>query len=470
MSRLGWTASDIAAAVGGRRICGNGACSFSGVSIDSRTVHPGDLFVAIRGERHDGHRFIGEVLQKGISGVIVAADQTAELPWRQWASRGIFCMAVDDTTEALGALAAFNRDRAGITVVAITGSNGKTTTRSMTAAVIGRMFRTLSTQGNLNNEIGLPLTLFRLEADHDWAVLELGMNHPGEIRRLARICRPDIGVITNIGAAHLKDLGTIEGVAAAKGELLEEMGAGATAVLNAEDPHCRRLGGSRPFPVLWFGLDRRADIRARSIEAAADGVSFILGFPGTEAPVRLRIPGRFMVMNALAAAASGWAAGIAPEEIVAGVEEFQPVARRMGLIHTRRGITLIDDTYNANPQSMRAAIEALCALRGDRRGILVLGDMFELGASAASLHQQVGEWAADSGISRLCVSGDFAQDYLDGAVRRGMRVQSMFSGTKAALSEDLKRFLEAGDWVLVKGSRGMAMETVLDDIRNWADA
>jgi UDP-N-acetylmuramyl pentapeptide synthase len=219
-----------------------------------------------------------------------------------------------------------------------------------------------------------------------------------------------------------------------------------------------------------FGISHPADITARAVETTADGVSFILRFPGAEAPVRLPIPGRFMVMNALAAAAAGWVAGIPPQEIARGIEGFRPVAGRMGLIQTRRGITLIDDTYNANPHSMRAAIDALRALRGGRRGIIVLGDMFELGASAASLHRSVGAWAAESGVSRLYAAGDFARAYLDGAVSRGMRAQDTFSGTKAALAEDLKGFLEVGDWVLVKGSRGMAMETVLNDIRNWADA
>ena len=470
MSPIGWTESQILAAVGGRRICGTGACSFSGISIDSRTAVPGDLFVAIRGERHDGHEFAADVAGKGISGLIVAEEKISQMPWRSWAASGVFCVAVPDTTAALGALAAFNRSRAGITVVAVTGSNGKTTTRSMTAAVIGRRYRTLATVGNFNNEIGLPLTLFRLEASHEWAVLELGMNHAGEIRRLAGICRPDMGIITNIGAAHLKDLGSMEGVAAAKGELLDEMGLGATAILNVDDPLCGRLAENRPYSVVRFGFTPTADVSAHSMETSAGGVSFILKLPRAEVPVRLKIPGRFMVMNALAAAAAGWVAGIAPEEIACGIESFKPVAGRMGLIETRKGVSLIDDTYNANPHSMRAAIDALGSLKGGRRGIVVLGDMFELGQSAESLHRSVGEWVAESGISRFYATGDFVAAYLDGAVAKGMRAEDTFSGTKEALIEDLKLFLETGDWVLVKGSRGMAMEKVLNAIRNWADA
>lgn len=426
--------------------------------------------MAIQGERHDGHRFAPEVVGKGVSGLIVAEARLSGLPLQEWANRGIFCAAVPDTTAALGALGAYNRMRAGITVVAVTGSNGKTTTRSMTAAVIGRRFATLATQGNFNNEIGLPLTLFRLEAAHEWAVLEMGMNHAGEIRRLARICRPDIGIITNIGAAHLKDLGSIEGVAAAKGELLDEMAPGATAVLNADDPWGLRLGQNRPYSVVYFGMDSPADISARDVRTSAEGVSFRIRFPGQEAEVRLPIPGRFMVMNALAAAGAGWAAGIPPEEIARGIESFQPVGGRMGLIRTRKGVFLVDDTYNANPHSMRAAIEALSSLRGKRRGVLVLGDMFELGDQAAALHRGVGRQAAESGVSRLYAAGDFAGDYVAGALSGGMRAADIFSGTKAALAEDLKLFLTAGDWVLVKGSRGMAMETVLQEIKNWADA
>ena len=470
MNRVGWTESQILAATGGRRVSGTGAGFFPGISIDSRTAAPGDLFVAIRGERHDGHRFVEAVVGKGISGIVVSEENLLQMPCRRWAESGVFCVAVQDTLAALGALGAFNRSRFDVTVVAVTGSNGKTTTRSMTAAVIGRRYRTLATMGNFNNEIGLPLTLFRLDDRHEWAVLELGMNHKGEIRRLAAICRPDIGIITNIGAAHLKDLGSIDGVAAAKGELLDEMGPDATAILNADDPLCRRLAEKRPYPVVRFGLTQPADISAHTINTSACGISFILKLPQAEVPVRLKIPGRFMVMNAMAAAAAGWVAGIVPEEIVRGIESFQPVPGRMGLVETRKGIFLIDDTYNANPHSMRAAIDALLALRGSRRGIIVLGDMFELGDSAESLHQSVGGWAAKSGVTRFYATGDFAGAYVAGALKNGMRAQDLFSGTKDALLEDLKLFLKKGDWVLVKGSRGMAMETVLNDIRNWADA
>ncbi len=469
MSLIGWTESEVLVATGGRRMCGTGACSFSGISIDSRTAVPGDLFVAIRGDRHDGHRFATEIVERGIRGIVVSEEKVSELPWRLWAEKGAFCVAVSETTAALGALAAFNRSRAGIRVAAVTGSNGKTTTRAMTAAVIGRRYSTLATMGNFNNEIGLPLTLFRLEAYHEWAVLELGMNHAGEIRRLARICRPDIGIITNIGAAHLKDLGSMDGVAAAKGELLDEMAPGAAAVLNADDPYCRTLGEHRPFSVIWFGLSRSADISARAVETSARRVSFVLRFPATEVPVRIAVPGRFMVMNALAAAAAGWAAGISPEEIARGIEGFQPAGGRMGLIETRKGIFLVDDTYNANPHSMRAAIETFATVRGGARGVLVLGDMFELGEAADALHRCVGEWAAESGISRFYAAGEFARAYMDGALKNGMPACDMFAGTKEALADDLKRFLRPGDWVLVKGSRGMAMETVLNDIRNWAD-
>lgn len=470
MSPILWTEHQVLAATGGRRICGTGACSFSGISIDSRTVTPGDLFVAIRGERHDGHAFLADVRKKGVSGLVVAEGKIPDLPVRNWVETGMFCAAVPETTSALGALAAFHRERAGVRVVAITGSNGKTTTRAMTAAVIERRHRTLATQGNLNNEIGLPLTLFRLDAEHEWAVVELGMNHAGEIRRLARICRPDVGLITNIGPAHLKDLGSLEGVAAAKGELWDEMGATAAAILNVDDPHCRRLAENRPFRVVRFGLAESADIRGLALEATAAGVSFLLRLPEAELPVRLRVPGRFMVMNALAAAAAGWVAGIPPEEIVRGIEGFQPVPGRMGVTETRRRITLINDTYNANPHSMRAAIEAFAALRGGRRGVLVLGDMFELGEAAFSLHRSVGEWAAESGVRRLCATGEFAPAYLEGASKQGMAAADMISGTKTALVEDLKQYLSEGDWVLVKGSRGMAMETVFNDLRTWADA
>lgn len=470
MSPIPWTESQVLEATGGRRICGTGACSFSGISIDSRTIAPGELFVAIRGERLDGHAFVADVQEKGVSGFVVTEQMISQMPVERWVETGVFCAAVPETTSALGALAAFHRERAGVRVIAITGSNGKTTTRAMTAAVMERCHRILATQGNFNNEIGLPLTLFRLEADHEWAVVELGMNHAGEIRRLARICRPDVGIITNVGPAHLKDLGSLEGVAAAKGELWDEMGRNATAILNVDDPNCCRLAEKRLFRVVGFGLDESADIRGLALETTTSGVSFILRLPEIELPVHLRVPGRFMVLNALAAAAAGWVAGIPSKEIVRGIEGFQPVSGRMGVTETRRRITLVNDTYNANPHSMRAAIEAFAALRGEGRGVLVLGDMFELGESAYSLHRSVGEWAAESGVCRLCVTGEFAPAYLDGASKQGMTPADMISGTKAALVEDLKQYLAEGDWVLVKGSRGMAMETVFNELRKWADA
>ncbi len=471
MGKLLWTTEDILAATGGEKICGNTAQVFSGIGIDSRTIDSGEFFVAVAGETHDGHRFLEDVIRRGIQGVLVCRDRIGHLPCRQWADAGIFCAAVENTITALGDLARFNRRRAGISVAAITGSNGKTTTRTMTASVVSQGFPALSTQGNFNNEIGLPLTLFRLEKEHQWAVLEAGMNHTGEIRRLAKICEPDIAVITNIGPAHIGELGSLDAIAMAKAELLEGLRPGGTAILNADDPRLLDLAGETLHRVMLFGLSPAADVRATEIEENAGGTRFILHMNAETIPVFLKIPGRFMVSNALAAAAVGNILGLSPEAVRTGLENFSMASGRMTILETRKDIYLVDDTYNANPASMQAAFQTLQSLRKNHRAILVIGDMFELGEHAAILHRKVGRMAAESGVVRLCVcmAGPHAEDMIAGAQEGGMASDDVFAGTHAEITEYLKNFLEPGDRVLVKGSRGMKMENVLNALREWAD-
>ncbi|GBC61981.1 UDP-N-acetylmuramoyl-tripeptide--D-alanyl-D-alan ine ligase [Desulfonema ishimotonii] len=468
MSVIPWTGGDILEATGGERVCGPDDIRFTGIGIDSRTITPEQAFVAIRGAVHDGHRFAADVADRGIRGLILCREDMAGLPWRVWADRGIFCVAVPDTTRALGDLAAFHRQRAGIPVVAVTGSNGKTTTRAMISGVMGRKYKTLSTRGNFNNEIGLPLTLFNLTSAHQWAVLELGMNHVGEIRRLARICRPDVGVITNIGPAHLEGLGTVDDVLRAKGELPEEMRPEGKAVLNGDDPRLVRLAGEMPQPVTLFGLSPKAQVRALEPEADGTGTVFTLALPRDRIRVRLGVPGRFMVYNALAAAAVGHITGLSPEEIRDGLEGFAPVRGRMAVLNTAKGVHLVDDTYNANPASVKGAIRALGDLRGKERGFLVLGDMLELGNAAEGLHREIGEMAAASGVTQLYVTGEFTDAVIAGALAGGMACRDLFRGSRQEITDQLTGVLGPGDWVLVKGSRGMAMEKVLDAIRDWA--
>ena len=462
------TVDEVLAATGGSRLSGHGGAVFRSVTIDSRRFDPGALFVAIRGETHDGHTFVSDVIRQGTGGIVIDAAGLAGLPALRQTAGETPVIVVADTTRALGDLAAYVRRRANVRVVAITGSNGKTTTRRMTAAAFGCRYCTLASQGNFNNDIGLPLTLFRLTPAHQWAVLEMGMNHFGEIRRLSGICRPDVGVITNIGPCHLEGVGSIEGVAAAKAEMLENICPGGTIVLNRDDHRLAELGTRTPVNVLFFGESERADVRAREIHDTGDGIDFILELPGDRAQVRLPVMGRFMVANALAAAAAGYLAGMPADAIATGLAQYRSKPGRLNIIRTARDMTIIDDTYNANPASVAAALHTLMHLARGHRAVFVMGDMLELGDAAEQHHHHIGELAAQAGVARLYVTGVHADTVSAGARAGGLGRSRIIIGDKAALVADLKAVLAAGDWVLVKGSRGAAMETVAKPIAAWA--
>ncbi len=464
-----WTTAEILEATGGDLLVGDLKYSFSGISIDSRNISVDELFVAIKGDTHDGHSFTGDVIEHGVSGLLIDRANTHTLPGKESTENGIVCITVSNTIRALGDLAAFNRKRSNAAVVAITGSNGKTSTRKMTAGVVSRRFSTLSTSGNLNNQIGLPLTLLNLNLNHRWAVLELGMNSPGEIKRLGEICSPDIGVITNIGPAHLEGLGSLDAVMQAKGELLEEIKPNGTAVLNADDPRVLQLAHYTSRKVLFFGRSKNARIGALSVKGTKTGLSFSLMLPEESITVDLKTPAVFMISNALAAAAVGYLLGLTAEEIKDGLEDFKPVTGRMNILKTGRGITIIDDTYNANPDSMKAAINTIRSLKGNNTGILVAGDMLELGEHAESMHKNIGRIAAGSDIAKLYVTGEFARTVAAGAMDQDMNPRDIFTGSKEEILEDIKDRLGPGDWVLVKGSRGMTMETIVQGLLDWAN-
>lgn len=465
---MNWDLQDIATATGGRLLYGRPDQCFDGIGIDSRTIAPGALFVAIEGASHDAHKFLSQVVAKGVRGIVVHERVEGSLDHAAWQALGVACVAVKDTTRALGALAAFQRSCMQIPVVAVTGSNGKTTTRRMTAQVLTQQLNTLATEGNLNNEIGVPLTLFRLTAAHQAAVIELGMNHAGEIDRLAAICRPTIGMITNVGPAHLEFLGSLRGVAQAKGELLAHIAADGRVILNRDDPYLCDLARQAAVPVLFFGTHPEADVRAEAVCESAEAVSFELVLPGGRLSVRLCTPGRFMVLNALAAAAAGYLTGVSIEAIKAGLESFRPGHGRLSVKTTTNGVHIIDDTYNANPASMAAALQTLAALKGERRGFIVFGEMLELGGQADALHHEVGTLAGRSGAVKLYACGTHAEHLLAGARQAGMAPEQLMAGTKEAVAADLMQVLAPGDWLLVKGSRGMAMETVVAAIDQWA--
>ena len=441
---------------------------FENIGIDSRDIRPQDVFVAIAGEVHDGHSFVKDVVAQGVSGLVVDRKKSADLPIADWQTRQIACVAVADTTRALGDLAAYHRSRTNVPLTAITGSNGKTTTRQMTAQVLAQKYKTLATIGNYNNQIGVPLTLLRLSAEYEQAVVELGTNSPGEIARLAQICAPDIAVVTNVGPAHLEGLGSLDGVMREKEQLIKHLKARGKAALNADDRRVYQMARRTDRQVLLFGLSEDAAIRATELDEKTGGISFRLHLPDEHLTVSLNVPGQFMVLNALAAAAVGHVLKLSAGEIKAGLESFEPVWGRMDIFETASGIHIIDDTYNANPESMKAAITTLRTLRRNSRSLFVAGDMLELGEQSEALHKQVGAWAAAANIDKLLLTGEFASAVAAGAMNAKMKPADIFSGTRDEIITTLKQSLKSGDWVLIKGSRGARMETIVKALKDWA--
>lgn len=454
-----FTVEEIARATGGE-IVGARSGEVAGVSTDSRTVGNTELFVPLRGERFDGHDFIGAAVSRGVR--VFLADK--EWVVRHGMPAGASCITVADTLRGLGDLAAFHRGRFALPMVAVTGSNGKTTTKEMIAAILATTGPGLKTCGNLNNLVGLPLTLFRLSRQDRWAVLEMGMSEPGEIDRLAEIARPDVGVITNAFPAHLESMGSVEAVASAKGELFLRLSAGGWAVYNADD----RLISACPSPhgVLRLGFGLKAgEIGAAEIRTEGKrGVSFTIRLPGGEMSVKMKAYGLHNVANALAAAAAATALGLGPDAIRQGLEMFTPYEKRFNLEEVG-GIVLIDDSYNANPASMEAALRTAAGLREECRAVAVLGDMLELGSGSEEAHRAIGSLAA-SCVERLYLLGDMAGAVAIGAIEGGLPASAVIvARSHEEIAADLQENLIEGDVVLVKGSRGMRMEVVAEGLR-----
>jgi UDP-N-acetylmuramoyl-tripeptide--D-alanyl-D-alanine ligase len=424
--------------------------AFAAVSSDSRAIQPGDLFVALRGERFDGHDFVVDCLQRGAAAALV------DTQWNAGTAGPL--LVVEDTRLALGALASYWRSKFHIPVAAITGSNGKTTVKEMLAAILranSAEDAVLATQGNLNNDIGLPLTLFKLRELHRYAVIEMGMNHPGEISYLTRLAKPDVALVNNALQAHLEGLGSVEAVAHAKGEIFEGLADDGTAIINADDafaPLWKQLAAQHK--IMTFGLDAAADVSA-DYRLEADGSEVALKTPQGNASLRLTVPGLHNVRNALAASAAALAMGVSISAIVAGLQTYGGVKGRLQRKAGKQGATIIDDTYNANPASMRAAIDVLAACLGKR--VLVLGDMGELGADAAGMHREIGAYAKTAGLGTLLVLGDLSQEMASGFGGGAQHFESA-----EALVETLAKQLSADTTVLVKGSRFMRMERVVN--------
>ncbi|MDQ7998161.1 MAG: UDP-N-acetylmuramoyl-tripeptide--D-alanyl-D-alanine ligase [Luteibacter sp.] len=426
----------------------------TGFSIDTRTLKAGDLFVALPGERVDAHDFVAAAAAKGAVAALVTRPVDAPIPQ----------VIVDDTQAALGDLASAARARGNVRVVGITGSNGKTTVKTLTASILSRHGRTHVNAGNFNNEIGMPLTLLAMPEDTEYAVLEMGAGKPGDIDYLAAIARPDIGLVNSIAPAHLERMGTIEGVAETKGALYRSLPADGVAIINADDERFAgfftNLAGSRS--VLRYALDHRADIGADIVEERIDGTHFVLSTPHGDGDVHLPLPGRHNVANALAAAAIATALNVPVEKIVEGLEQVPPVAGRLNLEPMPGGWTLIDDSYNANPGSAAAAIDTLALALGERW--LVLGDMAELGPEAVKLHAGIGELAHRRGIERLLATGAKSA-----AAVEAFGPGAQHFATQEALIEAACAQIHEGVTCLVKGSRSSGMDRVVAALKKYAE-
>ncbi len=478
-----WRLEDLKLATKGVLTCDScGAAGLGAVVTDSRKVAVGDIFVALAGERFDGHDFLEQVAASGAGCLVVCKDIPQEtLP-------AIPCLLVDDTLRALGDLAAYRRQVMKAVsrplVVGMTGSCGKTTVKEMTAAIFEQHWpfrqdvppdQVLKTRGNFNNLIGLPLSLLPLGPGQKAAILEMGMNRPGEIARLAQIADPDIACIVNVHAAHLEGLHSLEGVAQAKEELFVGSGAATTLVVNLDDPLVRACAEKYPQQKISYAADEAGmryapQVFASDVQKAGNfAQSFVLHAAGETILVTLQVPGVHNISNAVAAAAIACAAGIGISEIAAGLGSFQPADKRMQIVTGKGGLHILNDTYNANPASMRAGLATLGRQDGGRR-VAILGDMLELGPTSAGAHREVGRYAADQGVDYLAIVGDFADETATGARMAGIDGQRIriFQEKKdvTAWIEGLLAAgqLQAGDWLLVKGSRGMRLEVVVEQL------
>ncbi len=461
---MNFSIDEVLSATGGKLLQGEKNILFQGISTDSRTIGEGELYFALTGPRFDGHHYALEALEKRAAGVVVEKTKARDIHWNGHQAKAI--ILVEDTLQALGDLARERRRKYPIPVVALTGSNGKTTSKEMIAACLETKFPVLKNRGNWNNLIGLPLTLLRLTERERVVVLEMGMNAPGEIRRLTEIAEPDVGLITNVEKVHLEGLGSLERLKEEKGELFRRMKKDGTIVVNCDDPRVRDLAKEFQGQKITFGIEEPSDVTARGIRLRGlRGTSFTLVFEGEEREITLPLLGRQFVPDALSAVAIAALFGIDLDVVKGVLEHFRPAPMRMEIHSLGNGSTLINDAYNANPRSVEMALEALAEAKGGGRAIAVLGDMLELGNHAEEAHRLAGRRVGEHSIDLLLALGEWAPVVVESAIRHGIEPEK----TKVLESHGeaiafLKRVLREGDWVLIKGSRRMAMEKIVEGL------
>ncbi|MFZ0277870.1 MAG: UDP-N-acetylmuramoyl-tripeptide--D-alanyl-D-alanine ligase [Candidatus Sulfotelmatobacter sp.] len=424
-----------------------------GYSIDSRTVGPGQLFFAVKGDRLDGHDFVESALEKGAVAAVVNKDQSARYP------RETRLLAVEDTLAALQTLATAVRKLWGKPLIAVTGSAGKTTTKEAIGHVLSTRFRVLKSEGNFNNHFGLPLMLLKLEPEYDVAVIEMGMSHAGEIRALAKIARPEIGVVTNVAPVHLEFFDSLAGIARAKYELVESLPANGAAVLNADDEYVSQFGRDFKGKVVMYGTQAAADVRAENVQSkGTGGAEFDVVIGRVREHAVLPLVGEHNVLNALAAVAVGLERGLKPAEAVGALATLAPADKR-GQVLQVGNITVINDCYNSNPKALEAMVDALATMAAKRR-IVVAGEMLELGPAGEEMHRRAGEHIADKKIDVLVGVRGLAQAMVEGARKAGTAAE--FVTTPEEAGEWLAREARDGDLVLLKASRGVKLEKALE--------
>lgn len=427
----------------------------TGIAIDSRKLQSGDLFVAIKGENFDGHDYAETAVKNGAAIVLSHQKLSDKIPY----------LLVENTLTALHQLAKLYKNKFKIPFVAITGSSGKTTTKDMIASILSEKYNVLKTDGNFNNAIGLPLTLFKIDKNHEICVLEMGMNSLGEIEVLADIVRPDVGVITNVGTAHIEKLTNRESILKAKTELFTYFDSGNTAVINGDNDMLQKLH-EKPYKIIRYGLENQNDYSAINIiEKGEDGINFDVVYQGKTENYHVPMPGIHNVYNALSAISIGLMYGLTKSEIDEGLRKFKPSKMRMEVFKGIMNTKIINDAYNANPDSMQAAINVLASMETTGRKVCILGDMFELGEFAKEGHHMVGKYAVENKINVILAVGKMANEIIKGASMVGANQMLYSFESISEVIDNLKDIIKDNDIILIKGSRGMYMENIVESLR-----
>jgi len=461
------TVREVASAMGGKIVSGPPDTPLSGLSTDSRALDPGQAFLALKGERYDGHDFLSAAVKGGAAAVIVETPSTVP---QVVSAENVAAISVRSTLEALGDLALWWRKQWQGRVIAITGSNGKSTTKEIAASILFLEANIKKSPGNYNNLIGLPLTILSLKGVHQAAVLEMGMNRPGEIGRLTQIADPHIGLITNIAQAHLEGLGNLQGVVEAKAELLETMSSHATAILNGDDERYAELAPRFSGRKITFGLGSMNEVRAENIRKVGDNAqAFDICLAEERIRVRVRLPGIHNVLNALGGAAIAYGLSLSNGSITRGLEQFVPLKGRFQVTRLNGDIRIIDDTYNANPSSLGAALNTVQELRSEKQGLIVgFGEMLELGSQAPQLHRDAGRLIAETGTRYLVALGEHGAQIVEGACEGGMdKAQTHLATSHGEMIDVLKAQVREHDIVFLKGSRRVFLDKVVDDMKDF---